>query len=64
MGAATVSMTSGEKLSNNVKAIIADCGYTSVWEQFSHQLDVLYSLPSFPVMNASSVVQKSKLVIL
>ena len=60
MGAATVSMTSGEKLPNNVKAIIADCGYTSVWEQFSHQLDVLYSLPSFPVMNASSVVTKIK----
>lgn len=60
MGAATVSMTSGENLPSNVKAIIADCGYTSVWDQFSHQLDVLYSLPSFPVMNASSVVTKVK----
>ena len=60
MGAATVSMTSGENLPSNVKAIIADCGYTSVWEQFSYQLNLLFSLPDFPVMNASSVVTKVK----
>lgn len=56
MGASTVSMTSGEELPSNVKAIIADCGYTSVWSEFSYQLDSLFSLPSFPVMNVSSLV--------
>lgn len=56
MGAATVSMTSGENLPSNVKAIIADCGYTSVWEEFSYQLDDLFSLPEFPIMNVSSLV--------
>lgn len=56
MGAATVSMTSGEDLPSNVKAIIADCGYTSVWEEFSYQLDDLFSLPEFPIMNVSSLV--------
>src|SRR5699024_6839140 len=30
MGAATVMMTSGEKLPTNVKAIIEDCGYSSI----------------------------------
>ena len=60
MGAATVSMVSGEVLPNNVKAIIADCGYTSVWEQFSHQLKAIYSLPNFPVMNASSLIARFK----
>ncbi|MDY2629887.1 MAG: alpha/beta hydrolase [Clostridium sp.] len=60
MGAATVSMVSGEVLPNNVKAIIADCGYTSVWEQFSHQLKDIYSLPNFPVMNASSLIARFK----
>ncbi|MDV4150526.1 alpha/beta hydrolase [Clostridium sp. AL.422] len=60
MGAATVSMTSGESLPPNVKVVIADCGYTSVWAQFSHQLKALYSLPDFPIMNASSVVSKFK----
>lgn len=56
MGASTVSMTSGEELPSNVKAIIADCGYTSVWDEFSYQLDSLFSLPEFPVMNISSLV--------
>jgi uncharacterized protein len=60
MGAATVSMTSGEELPINIKAIIADCGYTSVWEQFSHQLKAMYSLPNFPVMTASSAVARLK----
>ena len=56
MGAATVSMTSGEELPPNVKAIIADCGYTSVWDEFAYQLDDLFSLPEFPIMNISSLV--------
>lgn len=60
MGAATVSMVSGENLPSNVKTIIADCGYTSVWEQFSHKLESMYSLPAFPVMNASSIIAKFK----
>ena len=60
MGAATVSMASGEDLPKNVKAIIADCGYTSVWNQFSHQLKTIYSLPNFPIMNASSITTKLK----
>ena len=60
MGAATVAMTSGEALPRNVKAIISDCGYTSVLDQFSHQLKSMYSLPNFPVMNVSSLVTKFK----
>ena len=58
MGASTVAMTSGEALPSNIKAIIADCGYTSVWNEFSYQLDSLFSLPEFPVMNVSSLVSK------
>ncbi|MGL5152350.1 MAG: alpha/beta hydrolase [Clostridium sp.] len=55
MGAATVSMVSGEELPQNVKGIIADCGYTSVWEQFAYQLDDLFGLPEFPIMHVSSL---------
>lgn len=58
MGAATVSMVSGENLPSNVKAIIADCGYTSVWDEFAYQLDDLFSLPEFPILNVSSLVSK------
>ncbi|WP_196000467.1 alpha/beta hydrolase [Clostridium sp. 1001271B_151109_B4] len=58
MGAATVSMVSGENLPSNVKAIVADCGYTSVWDEFAYQLDDLFSLPEFPILNVSSLVSK------
>lgn len=37
MGGATVMMTSGEKLPQNVKCIIEDCGYTSVWDELNYQ---------------------------
>lgn len=58
MGSSTVTMTSGENLPLNVKAIIADCGYSSVWDEFSHQLKSIFKLPSFPVLNAASIVTK------
>lgn len=58
MGAATVSMVSGEDLPSNVKAIVADCGYTSVWDEFAYQLDDLFSLPEFPILNVSYLVAK------
>ena len=58
MGAATVSMVSGEDLPSNVKAIVADCGYTSVWDEFAYQLDDLFSLPEFQILNVSSLVAK------
>mgnify|MGYP004527366713 FL=1 len=56
MGSATVLMVSGEKLPSNVKAIVADCGYTSVYDEFSYQLKQLFNLPAFPIMNFSDVI--------
>ncbi|WP_083584434.1 alpha/beta fold hydrolase [Bacillus weihaiensis] len=58
MGAATVLMTSGEALPDEVKGIIADSGYTSVKEELAHQLKYLYHLPAFPLMEVTSVVTK------
>ncbi|ACA41712.1 alpha/beta hydrolase [Lysinibacillus sp. fkY74-1] len=60
MGGATVMMASGEDLPSNVKAIIEDCGYSSVWDEFSYQLQAIFHLPSFPIMQFSSVVTKLK----
>ncbi|SCI11725.1 alpha/beta hydrolase [Romboutsia sp. Marseille-P6047] len=60
MGASTVLMVSGERLPSNVKAIVADCGYTSVWDEFSYQLRSLFNLKSFPVMNLSNIVTQIK----
>lgn len=56
MGGATVMMTSGEDLPSNVKAIIEDCGYTSVQEMFEAQLYERFGLPQFPILNAAEVV--------
>ncbi len=57
MGAATVLMASGEDLPGNVKAVIADCGYTSEWDEFQREADTLH-IPWFPVLNATSVLSK------
>ncbi|WP_246188046.1 alpha/beta hydrolase [Paenibacillus tengchongensis] len=58
MGAATVLMTAGESLPPQVKAIVADCGYTSVVAQLSYQLRRMYHLPSFPFIQSASLVTK------
>ncbi|WP_082395297.1 alpha/beta hydrolase [Lacticaseibacillus saniviri] len=50
MGGATVMMTAGEPLPANVKAIIEDCGYTSVADEFRYQLKQLYHVPSWPLI--------------
>ncbi len=57
MGAATVLMASGEALPENVKVIIADCGYTSEWDEFRREADVLH-IPWFPVLNVTSGLSK------
>lgn len=56
MGGATVMMTSGEDLPSNVKAIVEDCGYTSVQEMFEAQLYERFGLPSFPILNVAELV--------
>ena len=60
MGGATVMMATGEDLPSNIKVAIEDCGYSSIWDEFKMQLQTLYSLPTFPVLNAASSVCKIK----
>lgn len=55
MGAATTMMTSGESLPDNVKCFVEDCGYTSVWDEFTHKLDEEYGLPAFPLLHTTSL---------
>ncbi|MEG0766219.1 MAG: alpha/beta hydrolase, partial [Clostridia bacterium] len=55
MGGATVMMASGETLPPNVKAIIEDCGYSSIYDEFVHQLHDAYRLPAFPILNMASL---------
>ncbi|PAV29787.1 alpha/beta hydrolase [Virgibacillus profundi] len=56
MGAATVLMASGEELPDNVKAIVADSPYTSVYDMFDYQMGRMFNLPAFPILPSTSVV--------
>lgn len=58
MGATTVLMTSGFDLPENVKGIIADCGFTSPWEECKHVLKQNFNLPAFPLLHSCSVALK------
>lgn len=60
MGAATVLMASGEDLPDNVKAIVADSAYTSVYDLFAYQMGRMYHLPSIPILPTTSLVTKMK----
>ena len=60
MGGATVMMTSAEDLPANVKGLVEDCGYTSVWDIFEDELSYLYHLPAFPLLNLASGISKIK----
>ena len=50
MGAATTMMVSGEPQRPFVRCFVEDCGYTSVWDEFSFQLKDMFGLPEFPLM--------------
>ena len=58
MGAATVMLAAGHKLPNNVKCIIEDCGYTSVYDEFKYNLRRMFGLPSFPFLNIVDKITK------
>ena len=60
MGAATVMMASGEDVPQRVQAIVEDCGYTSVWDEFSGELDAQFHLPAFPLMYTTSRLCQSR----
>lgn len=58
MGAATVMLAAGNKLSSNVKAVIEDCGYTSVYEEFKYNLRKMFRLPGFPFLNVVDIITR------
>jgi len=60
MGATTVMKASGETLPENVKAVIDDCGYSTIGGEFAHVLKKYYKLPAFPVLNAGDIFTRHK----
>ena len=58
MGCATTLMAAGLDLPDNVKGIIADCGYTSPDAIFRHIIKHSFHIPCFPVLNLSNLISK------
>jgi len=53
-------MAAGEYLPANVKCVIADCGYTSGWDQNVHMLKSKYHLPAFPILHIGDLLMRIK----
>lgn len=60
MGAATLMMTVGEALPDNVKVLIEDCGYTSAYGMFKAQLKERFGLPSFPFLPVANMISSMR----
>lgn len=58
MGAATIMSVSGETQPRYIRCFVEDCGYTSVWDEFSNELDSQFSLPPFPLLYTTSWLNK------
>ncbi len=58
MGAATVMMTTGEPLPDNVRCAVEDCGYSSVEDEFNTQVKDSFHLPRFPFIRATDVMTR------
>lgn len=58
MGSATTMLVTGEPLPENVVCAVADCGYTSCWDEYATQMKEMFHLPVFPFVNAANTVSK------
>ena len=62
MGAVAVMLSTGETLPAQVKAAVADCGFTSCWDQYANVIKYYTKLPPFPLLyavNAASVLRRN-----
>ena len=58
MGGATVLMMSKTADDEAIKGIIADCAYTSAWDEFSYQLKTSFHLPAFPIVHICNLYSR------
>ncbi|MDO4732109.1 MAG: alpha/beta hydrolase [Bacillota bacterium] len=56
MGASSVMMASSLELPGSVRGLVADCGFTSAWEQFSHVLTRHFHLPAHPILELADLL--------
>ncbi len=58
MGSATTMLVTGEPLPQNVVAAVADCGYTSCWDEYAVQVGELFGLPTVPFLPLFNGISK------
>ena len=58
MGAATAMMMAGDAQPDYVRCFVEDCGYTSVWDEFSKELKVGFGLPEIPMLYTTNLLCK------
>lgn len=58
MGAATVLMTSDKMVGQLSEGIVADCSYTSAWDEFAYQLKTSFHLPPFPLLHGCDLISR------
>lgn len=58
MGGATVLLTASQDLPPNVKAIIDDCGYSSIRDIFASELNKRFGVPATPILDMAGSVSK------
>ena len=62
MGATSVLMAAGDPdLPQNVRGVVADCGFTDCGGEFSHVLRQMYHLPARPVMALTEPLCRKRL---
>ena len=60
MGAATVMLTAGENLPDNVRLVIEDSGYTSLVAQLAYIVNYYAYTPSFPALQSVDLMMQRK----
>lgn len=60
MGGATTMCVSGEPQEPYVRCFVEDCGYTSVWDEFSGELKNQFGMPEFPLLYTASLLTRAR----
>lgn len=60
MGSATTMLVTGEDIPANVVCAVADCGYTSCWDEYVYQAKQMFHMPAFPIVYTANIASKRR----
>ncbi len=60
MGSATTMLVTGEDIPSNVVCAVADCGYTSCWDEYVYQAKQMFKMPPIVVESANFASKRRK----